>query len=94
MIILIKPLKFYKGDDVYLHLLRLASGLDSVVVGKQEIFDEIIQSSHAKAKSAGVSGNVLNKLFESVIRLAIRMRDTTGISKDVISLGDVAVKLS
>ena len=87
-----QTLEVYKGDDVYLHLLRLASGLDSVVVGKQEVFDEIVESL-ANAKSAGVSGNILNKLFDSVIRLAIRMRDTTGIAKDVISLGDVAVKL-
>ncbi len=87
-----QTLEVYKGDDVYLHLLRLASGLDSVVVGKQEIFNEIVQSLE-NAKSAGVSGNILNKLFESVIRLAVRIRDTTGIAKDVISLGDVAVKL-
>ena len=87
-----QTLEVYKGDDVYLHLLRLASGLDSVVVGKQEVFDEIVESL-ANAKNAGVSGNILNKLFDSVIRLAIRMRDTTGIAKDVISLGDVAVKL-
>ena len=87
-----QTLEVYKGDDVYLHLLRLASGLDSVVVGKQEVFDEIVQSIE-RAKAAGVSGNILNKLFDSVIRLAIRMRDTTGIAKDVISLGDVAVKL-
>jgi len=87
-----QTLEVYKGDDVYLRLLRLASGLDYVVVGKQEIFDEIVQSL-ADAKSAGVSGNILNKLFDSVIRLAIRMRDTTGIAKDVISLGDIAVKL-
>ena len=87
-----QTLEVYKGDDVYLHLLRLASGLDSVVVGKQEIFDEITQSL-ANAKSIGISGKILNKLFESVIRLATRMRDSTGISKDVVSLGDVAVKL-
>ncbi len=87
-----QTLEVYKGDDVYLNLLRLASGLDSVVVGKQEVFDEIVQSL-ANAKTAGVSGNILNKLFDSVIRLATRMRDTTGIAKDVISLGDVAVKL-
>jgi len=87
-----QTLEVYKGDDVYLHLLRLASGLDSVVVGKQEVFDEITQSLE-RAKAAGVSGNILNKLFDSVIRLAIRMRDTTGIAKDVISLGDIAVKL-
>ena len=87
-----QTLEVYKGDDVYLHLLRLASGLDSPVVGKQEVFHEIV-ASFAQAKSAGTSGKILNKLFESVIRLSTRMRDTTGIAKDVISLGDVAVKL-
>ena len=87
-----QTLEVYKGDDVYLHLLRLASGLDSMVVGKQEVYDEIVQSL-AKAKASGFSGKILNKLFESVIRLSTRMRDTTEISKDVISLGDVAVKL-
>ena len=87
-----QTLEVYKGDDVYFHLLRLASGLDSVVVGKQEVFDEIVQSL-AHAKENGISGKILNKLFESVIRLATRMRDTTGISKDVVSLGDVAINL-
>ena len=87
-----QTLEVYKGDDVYFHLLRLASGLDSVVVGKQEVFDEIVQSL-AHAKENGISGKILNKLFDSVIRLATRMRDTTGISKDVVSLGDVAIKL-
>ena len=87
-----QTLEVYKGDDVYLHLLRLASGLDSIVVGKREVYDEIEQSLE-RSKVAGVSGKILNKLFESVIRLANRMRDTTGIAKDVISLGDIAVKL-
>ena len=87
-----QTLEVYKGDDVYHRLLRLASGLDSVVVGKQEIFDEIVQTLD-NAKSSGVSGKILNTLFENVIRLATRMRDTTGIAKDVMSLGDVAIKL-
>ena len=52
-----------------------------------------IVDSLANAKNAEVSGKILNKLFESVIRLATRMRDTTGIAKDVISIGDIAVKL-
>jgi len=87
-----QTLEVYKGDDVYLHLLRLASGLDSLVVGWQSVFDDVVNSLSI-AKSAGTSGIILNKLFESVIRLAIRMRDTTGIAKDVVSLGDVAVKI-
>ena len=87
-----QTLEVYKGDDVYLNLLRLASGLDSLVVGWQSVFDDIVKAL-ADAKNAEVSGNILNKLFENVIRLAARMRDTTGIAKDVVSLGDVAVKL-
>ncbi len=87
-----QTLEVYKGDDVYLNLLRLSSGLDSIVVGTQEIHDEIIKSL-SNAKDAGVSGKILNKLFESIIRLSTRIRDTTGISKDVLSLGDIAIKL-
>ena len=87
-----QTLEVYKGDDVYLNLLRLASGLDSVVVGKQEIFDEIVETLE-NAKNEETSGKILNKLFESVIRLSTRMRDTTGISKDVVSLGDITIKL-
>ena len=87
-----QTLELYKEDDVYLHLLRLATGLDSVVIGKMEIYDEIVDSL-AKAKAAGVSGKIINKMFEEVIRLAGRIRETTGIGKDVVSLGDVAVRL-
>lgn len=87
-----QTLEVYKGTDVYLNLLRLACGLDSVVVGKDEILNEI-KASLSHAKQINVSGVVLNKLFESVIRIATRIRDTTGISKDVISLGDIAVKI-
>ena len=46
-----------------------------------------------KKQNAGTSGKILNKLFDSVIRLATKMRDATGIEKDVISIGDIAVKL-
>ena len=87
-----QTLEVYKGDDVYIHLLRLACGLDSVVVGKEEIFNKI-KDALVNAKEAGFSGKILNKLFESVIRLTTRIRDSTEIGKDVISLGDVAVRL-
>ena len=87
-----QTLEVYKGDDVYLHLLRLASGLDSVVVGKQEISDEIVEALE-NAKNEETTGKILNKLFESVLRLSTRMRDTTGISNDVVSLGDITIKL-
>jgi glutamyl-tRNA reductase len=87
-----QTLEVFKDDDVYLHLLRLACGLDSVVVGKQEIYDEI-KKSLEDSKKSGSSGKILNKLFDSVIRLASSIRDSTEISKDVVSLGDIALNL-
>ena len=87
-----QTLEVYKEIDVYRHLLRLATGLDSVVLGKKEIYDEII-GSLAKAKAAGAAGNIISKMFEEVIRLATRMRETTEIGKNVVSLGDVAIEL-
>jgi len=87
-----QTLEVYKGTDVYINLLRLACGLDSVVVGKEEILNEI-KASFSNAKNTNVSGKILNKLFENIIRIATRIRDTTGISKNVLSLGDIAVKI-
>lgn len=87
-----QTLEVYKGEDVYRNLLRLATGLDSIVVGKPEIYDEIVQAA-SRAKDEGLSGRLLDTLFASVIRIATRIRDTTEIGDDVTSLGDVAVKM-
>jgi len=87
-----QTLEVYKGTDVYLNLLRLACGLDSVVVGKEEILNEI-KTTFSNAKNKNFSGKILNKLFENIIRIATRIRETTGISKNVLSLGDIAVKI-
>ena len=66
----------YVNTDVYTHLLRLASGLDSVVVGKQEIYDEITKSVEI-AKQSKASGKVLNKLFDNALRIAKNIRKTS-----------------
>lgn len=86
-----QTLEVYRNVDVYLHLLRLATGLDSIVVGREEILDEI-KESISNAKQAKTAGKVLDKLFDSSIRIASRIRDSTGISKGTISLGDIAIK--
>jgi glutamyl-tRNA reductase len=86
-----QTLEVYKNTDVYLHLLRLATGLESIVVGRTEIIDEI-KDAISIAKQTKVSGKVLDKLFDTAIRIASKIRDSTGISKGTISIGDVAVK--
>ena len=83
----------YVNTDVYTHLLRLASGLDSVVVGKQEIYDEITKSVEI-AKQSKASGKVLNKLFDNALRIAKNIRKTSKIDENVLSYGDIAVKMA
>ncbi len=86
-----QTLEVYRNNDVYLHLLRLATGLESLVIGRPEILDEI-KKSVSNAQANKTSGKVLNKLFENIIRIATNIRDSTGISKGTISLGNIAVK--
>jgi glutamyl-tRNA reductase len=88
-----QTLEIYSGVDVYENLLRLACGLDSVVVGKNEILIEL-RTCIAKAKESHSSGRVLNKLFDTCIRVATQIRDTTGIGENVTSLGDIVVKIA
>jgi len=88
-----QTLEIYSGKDVYLNLLKLACGLDSVVVGKNEIMEEL-KTSISKAKEFKSSGRVLNKLFDTCIRVATQIRQATGIGENVTSLGDIAVKIA
>ena len=88
-----QTLEVYMNTDVYRNLLRLASGIESVVVGKEEILDEIKNMS-SSAKQAGNSGKVLDKLFDSSIRIATDIRNSTGIGIGIKSIGDIAVNLA
>jgi len=88
-----QTMEVYVNRDVYENLLRLSMGLQSVVVGKMEILDEI-KAAAAKAKEAGDSGRVLNKLFDTVIRVATKIRGETGMGSNWKSIGDVAVRLA
>jgi len=83
----------YVNTDVYEHLLRLACGLDSLVVGKEEILNEIKDSSQT-ARSIKHSGKILNKLFDSAIRIATAIRNSSKVSENTLSMGDVAVKMA
>ena len=82
-----QTLEIYKGNDVYEHLLRLASGLESLVIGKQEIVDEL-KKSILISREANASGKILDKLFDNIIRIATRIRDSSGFGENTTSVGD------
>ena len=88
-----QTLEVYRNSDAYPHLLRLATGLESIVIGKGEILEEM-QSSISHAKKSKISGSILNRLFETVIRVGTRIRKSTGIGENVITIGDVAVRMA
>ena len=88
-----QTLEIHTGTNVYLNLLNLACGLESVVVGKNEILDEL-KALISQAKEFKTSGKVLNKLFDTCIRVATQIRDATGIGENVTSLGDITVKIA
>ena len=81
------------NTEVYDHLLKLTSGLDSMVLGEEQILGQI-KNSITFARNAKTSGEHLNTLFDKAIRVGTRVRNSTGISKGSISVGSMAVKLA
>jgi len=86
-------LEISQGTEAYLHLLNLTSGLDSLVVGEEQILGQVKESMNS-ARELRVSGNNLNTLFEKAIRIGTRVRRSTGISRGSVSIGSMAVKLA
>lgn len=86
-------LEISEGEEAFEHLLKLTSGLDSMVIGEEQILGQI-KNSITEARSIRASGEHLNTLFDKAIRIGTRIRNTTGISKGGISVGSMAVKLA
>lgn len=86
-------LEISENKEVFEHLLKLTSGLDSMVVGEEQILGQI-KNSITTARERKFSGEHLNTLFDKAIRIGTRIRNSTGISKGGVSIGSMAVKLA
>ncbi len=82
-----------KSTDALNHLLRVATGLDSMVVGEEQVLGQV-RSSITDARKCGTSGESLNTLFDRAVRVGARVRHATGMNKGGISVGSMAVKLA
>ncbi len=89
------PDGFYRRDahDCVAHLFRVASGLDSMVIGETEIFGQI-KKAYEAARSAGEAGPVLHRLFQRAFRVAKQVRTHTEITRGPVSVSSVAVDLA
>jgi glutamyl-tRNA reductase len=75
------------------HLFRVASGLESMVVGETEIFGQL-KRAYEIAANSGTTGWVLNRLFQKAFQVGKQVRSSTAITRGSVSVGSVAVDLA
>lgn len=85
---------YYKiGNEALSHMMRVASGLDSLVLGEPQILGQM-KSTYATAQSEGTLKSLLHRVFQQVFSTAKRIRSETAIGKNPVSVAYAAVDLA
>jgi glutamyl-tRNA reductase len=84
---------FHDHDESLAHLLRLASGLESMIIGEDQILGQM-KELYSMAKEAGTTGWTLDVAFKKAISVGKRVRRETSINERSISVGSAAVDLA
>lgn len=82
-----------RGKDVVLHLLKLASGLDSLVVGEDQVLGQIKRAFEFSRKNR-YAGPHLSVIFDRAFKVGSRIRASTALNKGSVSIGSMAVNLA
>jgi glutamyl-tRNA reductase len=82
-----------EGVEAVRHLFRVASGIESLMVGEPQILGQV-RDAHKLADHHRVSGAVLTRLFDAAIRVGRRARTETDIGKGTVSVAYAAVELA
>jgi glutamyl-tRNA reductase len=82
----------YEGAAAVRHLLSVAAGLDSMVLGETEITGQI-KNAYEIARNAGLTGRVLNRVFQRAFQVTKEIRTRTGIGRGTVSITSTAVEL-
>ncbi len=75
------------------HLFRVASSLDSMMIGEPQILGQV-RSAYAAARAAGSIGGPLDEAMVRAIRVARKVRNETGIARSAVSISFAAVELA
>lgn len=86
-------LRALPGRDAVEHLFAVTAGLDSQMIGEAEIAGQV-KDAYADALGRGMTGPVLNRVFQRAFQAAAWARTHTGIGQGQVSLGNVAVDLA
>jgi len=82
-----------EGAAAVEHLFSVTSGLDSMVIGETEITGQV-KNAYQAAQQAGLTGRVLNRLFQTALQIGKEIRTHTAIGRGATSVGSVAVELA
>ncbi|HPT50945.1 MAG TPA: glutamyl-tRNA reductase [Accumulibacter sp.] len=83
----------YPEREAIRHAFRVASGLDSMVLGEPQILGQMKEAARV-ADEAGTLGTTLHKLFQSAFAVAKEVRSTTAIGANSVSMAAAAVRLA
>src|SRR5665213_2260564 len=83
----------YRASEVVRHLFRVASSLDSLVVGEPQILGQV-KESYTVARSVGAVNNNLDPLMQRAFTVARKVRNQTNIGISSVSIASVAVDLA
>lgn len=83
----------HPGPDAVRHLLRVASGLDSLILGEPQILGQI-KKAYQEAGDAGTLGSLLERLFQHTFTVAKQVRTDTEIGSSPVSVAFAAVSLA
>ena len=86
-------LHYHTGQAAINHLMHVAAGLDSLVLGEPQILGQV-NTAYTTAAQTHAAGPVLRRLFEAAIRAGKRARTETAISNNPASISSVAVTLA
>lgn len=81
------------GRDVVQHVLEVASGLDSQMIGENEIFGQM-KKAFQTAQARRSTGPILNRVFQKTFQAAKQVRTETGITTGLVSIASVAVEVA
>ena len=82
-----------RGEDALRHLFRVATGIESMVLGESQILGQLKDAADV-ARAVGSSGPVLTRAIETAVRVAKRARAKTAIGEGAVSVASSAVELA
>jgi glutamyl-tRNA reductase len=80
-------------NDAFNHLLRVTSGLESMVIGEDQVLNQV-WNAYVEAEAAKTVGQIIKHLFNRAMTVGRRVRNETGINKGAVSIGSAAVELA